>query len=108
MPVTLGRAPRLGEYAQVTIHTTEREVLSVPKSAVIRSGRGDFVMRALDKGHFMPVKVVTGLETAERIAIRDGLDAGDQVAVNGQFLLDAAASIADTAQRMRAGQAPAQ
>jgi Cu(I)/Ag(I) efflux system membrane fusion protein len=108
MPVTLARAPRLGEYAQVTIHTTEREVLSVPKSAVIRSGRGDFVMRALDKGHFMPVEVLTGIETAERIAIRDGLEAGDQVAVNGQFLLDAAASIADTAQRMRAGQAPAQ
>jgi Cu(I)/Ag(I) efflux system membrane fusion protein len=108
MPVTLGRAPRLGEYAQVTIHTTEREVLSVPKSAVIRTGRGDFVMRALDKGHFMPQAVVAGIETAERIAIRDGLDEGDAVAVNGQFLLDAAASIADTAQRMRAGQAPAQ
>jgi len=108
MPVTLGRAPRLGEYAQVTIHTTEREVLSVPKSAVMRSGRGNFVMRALDKGHFTPQAVVTGIETAERIAIRDGLDEGDAVAVNGQFLLDAAASIADTAQRMRAGQAPAQ
>jgi len=107
MPVTLGRAPKLGEYAQVTIHTTEHEVLSVPKSAVIRTGRGDFVMRALDKGHFMPQAVVTGIETADRIAIRDGLEAGDQVAVNGQFLLDAAASIADTAQRMRAGQAQA-
>jgi len=107
MPVAPARAPRLGEYAQVTIHASPREVLSVPKSAVIRTGRGDFVMRALDKGHFMPVKVVTGIETAERIAIRDGLDAGDQVAVNGQFLLDAAASIADTAQRMRAGQAQA-
>jgi Cu(I)/Ag(I) efflux system membrane fusion protein len=103
MPVTLSRAPRLGEFAQVTIHATPREVLSVPKSAVMRTGRGDFVMRALDKGHFMPVKVVTGIETAERIAIRDGLEAGDPVAVNGQFLLDAAASIADTAQRMRAG-----
>ena len=108
MPVTLSRAPRLGEYAQVTIHTNKREVLSVPKSAVIRTGRGDFVMRALDKGHFMPVKVVTGIETAERIAIRDGLETGDQVAVNGQFLLDAAASIADAAQRMRAGKTPAQ
>jgi Cu(I)/Ag(I) efflux system membrane fusion protein len=108
MPVSLARAPRLGEYAQVTIHATPREVLSVPKGAVMRTGRGDFVMRALGKGHFMLVKVVTGIETAGRIAIRDGLEAGDQVAVNGQFLLDAAASIADTAQRMRAGNEPAQ
>ncbi|MHB1189113.1 efflux RND transporter periplasmic adaptor subunit [Thiobacillus sp.] len=108
LPLAGGRATRLGEYAQVTIHATPREVLSVPKSAVMRTGRGDFVMRALGKGHFMPVEVVTGIETAERIAIRDGLEAGDPVAVNGQFLLDAAASIADTAQRMRAGNEPAQ
>lgn len=107
MPVA-GHASRLGEYAQVTIHATPREVLSVPKSAVMRTGRGDFVMRALGKGHFMPVKVVSGIETAGRIAIRDGLDAGDQVAVNGHFLLDAAASIADTAQRMRVGNEPTQ
>jgi Cu(I)/Ag(I) efflux system membrane fusion protein len=51
LPLAGGRAPRLGEFAQVTIHATPREVLSVPKSAVMRTGRGDFVMRALDKGH---------------------------------------------------------
>jgi Cu(I)/Ag(I) efflux system membrane fusion protein len=107
MPVVLKRAPRLGEYAKVSIHTVPRQVLSVPKSAVMRTGRGDFVMRAMGKGHFMPARVVTGIETDERIAIRDGLAAGDQVAVNGQFLMDAAASIADTAQRMQTAHAPA-
>jgi Cu(I)/Ag(I) efflux system membrane fusion protein len=49
----------------------------------------------------MPVKVLTGIENAERVAIRDGLEEGDRVAVNGQFLLDAAASIADAAQRLK-------
>jgi Cu(I)/Ag(I) efflux system membrane fusion protein len=107
MPVSLGRAPKLGEYAKVTVHATPRQVLSVPKTAVMRTGRGDFVMRAMGKGHFMPVKVITGVEGDERVAIRDGLEAGDQVAVNGQFLMDAAASIADTAQRMHAGDTPA-
>jgi len=69
---------------------------------VDRSGQRDtYELRALDKGHFMPVKVTTGIETAERIAIRDGLEEGDQVVVNGQFLLDAAASIADAAQRLK-------
>lgn len=107
LPLATGYTARLGGFAQATIHSVPREVLSVPKSAVIRSGRGDFVMRALDKGHFMPQAVIVGLETPERIAIRDGLDAGDAVAVNGHFLLDSAASIADTVQRMRAGQAEA-
>jgi len=99
--IPLAGSGNLGEYANVTIHAAPRQVLSVPKSAVMRSGRGSYVMRALDKGHFMPVQVTTGIETAERIAIRDGLEEGDQVVVNGQFLLDAAASIADAAQRLK-------
>lgn len=91
----------LGTYVSVTIHAAPRRILSVPRSAVLRTGRGSFVMRALDNGHFMPVKVLTGIENAERVAIRDGLEEGDRVAVNGQFLLDAAASIADAAQRLK-------
>lgn len=107
IPVAPEHAGLLGAYARVTLHTTSRRVLSIPKSALMRSGRGDYVMRALDRGHFLPVKVLTGIETGERVAIRDGLEAGDQVAVNGHFLIDAAASLADAAQRMRSGSSPA-
>lgn len=101
LPINLDRAPTLGEYAAVIIHAAPRQVLSVPKSAVMRSGRGNIVMRALEKGHFMPVKVMTGIESAERVAILEGLQEGDKVVVNGQFLLDAAASMADVGQRLR-------
>ncbi len=100
IPIHLTDDIRLGSYAEVTIETTPREVLSVPVGAVLRTGQGNFVMRAMGEGNFMPVKVVTGIETDARIAIREGLNSGDQVVVNGQFLLDAAASIADTAQRL--------
>lgn len=103
LPLSVERGGRLGEYAKATVHAAPREVLAVPKSALMRSGHGSFVMRAMGKGHFMPVKVVAGIETAEHVAIIDGLVAGDEVAVNGQFLLDAAASIADAAQRMQSG-----
>jgi Cu(I)/Ag(I) efflux system membrane fusion protein len=71
----------------------------------MRSGHGNFVMRAMGHGHFMPVRVATGIESVERVAIIDGLAAGEEVAVNGQFLLDAAASIADAVQRMQSGSA---
>lgn len=101
IPVAFARPPNLGEYAQVVIHTTPRQVLAVPKTAVMRTGHGNFVMRSMGQGHFMPVKVLTGIEDADHIGIREGLSQGDQVAVNGQFLMDAAASIADSAQRMQ-------
>ena len=99
IPIKLAPGQQLGDYADVTVLSAPHEALSVPVSAVLRTGRGDFVMRALGNGHFMPQKVETGMGNNDRIEIRDGLEAGDQVAVNGQFLLDAAASIADAAQR---------
>jgi Cu(I)/Ag(I) efflux system membrane fusion protein len=101
IPFKLGAERHLGDYADVTIKGTPFTALSIPASAVIRSGRGNFVMRALENGHFMPQEIEAGISSTDRIVVRDGLEAGDKVAVNGQFLLDAAASIADTAQRYK-------
>lgn len=101
IPFKLSAGRQLGNYADVTIQGTPFTALSIPSSAVIRSGRGNFVMRALENGHFMPQEVEAGISSADRIVIRDGLEAGDKVAVNGQFLLDAAASIADATQRYK-------
>ncbi|HUW29644.1 MAG TPA: efflux RND transporter periplasmic adaptor subunit [Sulfuriferula sp.] len=102
-----GHGLRIGEYASVMIQTAPRRALAVPRSAVMHTGHGDFVMRAMQAGHFMPAKVTTGIETEDQVEIRTGLQAGDTVVVNGQFLLDAAASIADAAQRFSGGDQPA-
>ncbi|MCR4305011.1 MAG: efflux RND transporter periplasmic adaptor subunit [Gallionella sp.] len=90
----------LGLFLDVIIHARPHKALAVPRSAVMRTGKGDFVIRAEGRGHFTPVKVETGIETADLIEITAGLHAEEQVAVNGQFLLDAAASMSDAAQRM--------
>ena len=99
IPIKLAAGQQLGDYADVTLLSAPHEALSVPVSAVMRTGRGDFVMRTLGNGHFMPQKIETGIASDDRIEIHKGLDEGDQVAINGQFLLDSAASIADAAQR---------
>ena len=90
----------IGSFLDVIIHARPHKALAVPRSAVMRTGKGDWVMLAEGGGHFSPIKVATGIETSDFIEITDGLRAGDQVAVNGQFLLDAAASMSDAAQRM--------
>jgi len=95
------RLLRPGAYADVVIATRPRTELAVPRSAVIRTGRGDRVMLAREGGHFMPVPVQTGIESGDFIEIIDGLQEGAQVAVTGQFLLDAAASLNDSVQRMQ-------
>ncbi len=90
----------VGSFLDVIIHAKPHKALAVPRSAVMRTGKGDLVMLAEGSGYFTPVKVNTGIETADSIEITAGLHAGDQVAVNGQFLLDAAASMSDAAQRL--------
>lgn len=90
----------IGSFLDVIIHAKPHKALVVPRSAVMRTGKGDLVIVAEGSGYFTPVKVETGIETADTIEITSGLRAGDQVAVNGQFLLDAAASMSDAAQRL--------
>jgi Cu(I)/Ag(I) efflux system membrane fusion protein len=92
-----------GAYVDVTIATQARKGLAVPRSALMWTGDGTLVMRALGDGRFAPAPVHTGIEAGEWVEITDGLDAGTQVAVNGQFLLDAAASLQAAAQRMQGG-----
>ncbi|HEY9097984.1 MAG TPA: efflux RND transporter periplasmic adaptor subunit [Thiobacillus sp.] len=92
---------RPGTWVDIRIATRPQHVLAIPRSAVIRTGKGDRVMLARDGGHFMPVAVEIGIENGDFVEIADGLAEGAEVAVNGQFLLDAAASMHDAAQRMQ-------
>jgi Cu(I)/Ag(I) efflux system membrane fusion protein len=48
---------------------------------------------ALGEGRFAPRRVTASEESGERIAIRDGLAAGEQVVVAGQFLIDSEANL---------------
>jgi len=51
------------------------------------------VVVALGAGRFAPRRVVAGPESGDRVAIREGLAAGEVVVVAGQFLLDSEANL---------------
>jgi len=59
------------------------------------------VMLSRGDGHFLPVPVETGVENGDWIEIIDGIQNESEVVVNGQFLLDSAASMSATTERMR-------
>ena len=92
---------RPGSFVDVVIHAQPHEALALPRSAVMRTGDGDMVMLSRGAGHFLPLHVETGIESGDQIEITDGLLEGAEVATNGQFLLDAAASLNAAAQRMQ-------
>lgn len=67
--------------------------VTIPLGALIRSGAEERVVVALGEGRFAPRRVVSGTESGERVAIREGLAAGERVVVSGQFLLDSEANL---------------
>jgi Cu(I)/Ag(I) efflux system membrane fusion protein len=76
--------------------------LAVPRTALLRTGNGELVMRHAGDGRFIPTPVHAGIESTAWVEIRDGLQVGEEVAVNGQFLLAAEASIQDALARAAA------
>jgi Cu(I)/Ag(I) efflux system membrane fusion protein len=88
-------------FAEVKIFADSKEqFLLVPNEAVIRTGTHNVVVLALGKGQFKSIEVELGASDEKHIAITKGLNAGDQVVVSAQFLLDSESSKTSDFKRM--------
>jgi Cu(I)/Ag(I) efflux system membrane fusion protein len=91
-------------FARVTIHAEDTgPVVHVPREAVIRGGNIDRVVVDLGDGRYRSRPVTLGIESNDRVAIRSGLEAGEQIVVSGQFLIDSESNIEAALARMDAG-----
>ena len=80
-------------FAQVAFDTRQDgESLIVPKDAVIRTGDSDRVVLALDGGKFRSAIVKIGRVDDQNTEILSGINAGDEVVVSAQFLIDSESS----------------
>lgn len=62
--------------------SAERESLSVPPAALVRAALGDFVFAAVGD-RFRRRRVEVGQSDRDRVEIRSGLGAGDEVVTKG-------------------------
>lgn len=84
---------RPGMFASVALGSDQRQALTVPSEAVIRTGARTLVILALADGRYRPAEVHTGREGGGRTEILAGLAAGEKLVASGQFLLDSEASL---------------
>ena len=101
--IVLGNADGLlkpGGFADVTIHSDVKERLAVPTAAVLRDATGDRVIVAKDGGRFAPREVETGLSADGFTEILFGLEAGENIVVSGQFLIDSEANLREAMSKM--------
>ena len=81
-------------FAEVVIEAAPKmQVVTIPKEALIITGERKAVVRALGEGRFQPVDVTTGITQAGMTEIVSGIDAGDEVVISGQFLIDSESAL---------------
>lgn len=89
-------------FADVTIEASPQEnAVVVPSEAVLRSGLREQVFLVRAPGKFEPRLVEVGLSGGGLTEIRSGLEAGDQVVVSAQFLIDSESKLREAAAKMQ-------
>ena len=81
-------------YANVTLPAGNGvEVLTVPVSAVIDSGKRQVVLVQLAEGRYAPREVKLGSRSEDYVEVMDGLAAGEKVVTSALFLIDAESNL---------------
>ena len=78
----------------------KRDVLVLPREALILSGDREFVVKALGDRRFRPVEVTTGMWRDDDVEIAAGLAEGDEIVISGQFLIDSESNLQASFLRM--------
>ncbi len=82
---------RPGMYAQVELSATgnRKQVVTVPDSAVIHSGRREIILVELGEGRYEAREVKLGRHADDYIEVKEGVQEGEKVVVSANFLIDA-------------------
>lgn len=75
-------------------------ILAIPREALIPTGDGYRVVQVTEENHYKPVEVKVGIKTESTVQILEGLEAGDEVVLSGQFLIDSESNLQASFQRM--------
>ena len=78
---------RPGLYGTAAFAVAGSAALTVPRDAVVDTGRQQHVFVAVGD-RLEPRPVTLGLQLADRVEVRSGLDEGDRIVTAGVFLLD--------------------
>ncbi|MEO8452370.1 MAG: efflux RND transporter periplasmic adaptor subunit [Gemmatimonadota bacterium] len=82
-----------GMYATFRFAAAARPVLSVPRSAVLGTGKRNLVFVRRPTGDLAPREVTLGTANDDRVEILAGLRAGETVVASATFLIDAESNL---------------
>jgi len=80
-------------HAEITAQVGDGPVLAIPSSAVIDDGSRRVAFVAKGDGLFEPRDITLGARAGPLVEVTDGLAPGEEVVVNGTFLIDAESNL---------------
>jgi Cu(I)/Ag(I) efflux system membrane fusion protein len=89
-------------FVDVRIDNATRKALAIPQEAIIPTADGARVVKVGSDGAYAPVDIKTGLKSGDYVEVLDGLKAGDEIVVSGQFLLDSESNLQASFRRLGA------
>ena len=97
------RRLRPGMYSDVVVQGPPvRDAIVAPQSAVLRSGERDIIFIDLGNGRFEPREVEVGIQgDGDRVQILHGVEAGEVVVTQAQFMLDSESRIQEAIAKFR-------
>lgn len=97
---------RPGAYADVAFEVGSEQRLAVPSEAILKSGAGRYVVVSLGGGRFEPRAVKTGVISGRWTEVSGEIEAGDEIVVSGQFLIDSESALRESFRKLERLQLP--
>jgi membrane fusion protein, copper/silver efflux system len=79
---------RPGLFGTAMFQAEDRRMLTVPRDAVVDTGREQHLFVVAASGRFEPRVVTVGIRRDERVEIQSGVTEGESIVASGVFLLD--------------------
>ena len=88
-------------FAEVTIYAGRKiESVVIPDAAIVRSGTRAQVFVVRGTGKFEPRKVKLGIVSGGQVQVLEGLDAGEEIVISAQFLIDSESKLREATAKM--------
>jgi Cu(I)/Ag(I) efflux system membrane fusion protein len=94
-------ALRPGLFADVVFESELKQRLAVPTESILYDSEGAHVIMALGDGKFAPQNIKTGISSGGKTEVVSGLEAGANIVVSSQFLIDSESSLKESLNKMR-------
>ncbi len=82
------RALRPGEYGTVDLSVVDRDVVTVPRDAIVDTGTATYLFVVPAEGRYVPRTVALGGTVGDRTIISSGVSPGERVVSGATFLVD--------------------